>query len=112
MCRTSMRHWPRSCGCCAPAGDTSARCRSASCTRWGTCARFEDGQLLYLKEPEYHGNPVDPANGALVFETPGWNLIARARAAGFGGAYMRFVASELRGYVSEQTGLFIFCAQK
>lgn len=75
-------------------------------------ATLVDGRVIHLKEPEFHGNPVDPAGGALVFETPAWNLLERARAAGFSHAAMRFIASEERGYISENTGLFIFCAQK
>jgi len=71
-----------------------------------------DGEITYLKEPEYHGNPVDMDAGSLVFETPGWDIIARARAAGFSHAHMRFVASERYGYVSDNIGVFVFCAQK
>ncbi len=75
-------------------------------------SKFLDGQLVHLKEPEFHGNPVDPSGGALVFEVPGWDLLDRARSAGFSRAVMRFVASEEMGYISEHIGLFIFCAQK
>ena len=70
------------------------------------------GKVLHLKEPEYHGNPIDPAGGSLVFETPGWDIIDRAHAAGFSNAHMRFVASEKHGYITENTGVFVFCAQK
>jgi len=71
-----------------------------------------DGEITYLKEPEYHGNPVDVDAGSLVFETPGWDIIARARAAGFSHAHMRFVASEKHGYIADNIGVFVFCAQK
>jgi SAM-dependent methyltransferase len=75
-------------------------------------AKLANGRVVHLKEPEYHGNPVDPSGGSLVFETPGWNIIERAIAAGFSAAHMRFVASEHHGYLTENTGVFVFCAQK
>jgi SAM-dependent methyltransferase len=75
-------------------------------------ARLVNGEVIHLKEPEYHGNPVNPEGGSLVFETPGWDIIARARAAGFGTAQMRFVASEAHGYVTENTGVFVLIARK
>lgn len=74
-------------------------------------ARIVDGRVLHLTEPEYHGNPVDPA-GSLVFAIPGWDLLDRARRAGFSDACIRFVASARHGYVAENTGIFVFCARK
>ena len=74
-------------------------------------AQLVNGEIVHLKQPEYHGNPVDP-NGSLVFETPGWDILGRARAAGFSNAHMRFIASEKHGYISENTGIFVFCAQR
>lgn len=70
-----------------------------------------DGEVIHLKIPEYHGNPVSDG-GSLVFETPAWDIIERARAAGFSNPHMRFVCSERQGYLSENTGIFVFCAQK
>jgi SAM-dependent methyltransferase len=76
-------------------------------------ARLVDGRIQHLIEkPEYHGNPVDPERGSLVFETPGWDIIERAHLAGFSDAAMRFVASEAHGYVTENTGVFVFCARR
>jgi SAM-dependent methyltransferase len=74
-------------------------------------ARIERGKVVHLTEPEYHGNPIDP-RGSLVFELPGWDLIARAKAAGFADAHMRFVASTAHGYVADERGVFVFCAQR
>ncbi len=71
-----------------------------------------DGEVAHLKAPEYHGNPVDQDAGSLVFETPGWDIIRRAKAAGFTTAHMRFIASERHGYITDQTGVFVLCAQK
>ncbi len=75
-------------------------------------ARIVDGRLVHLLEPEYHGNPVDPAGGSLVFETPGWDIIERARAAGLTDPQMRFVASERHGILTDCTGVFVFWARK
>jgi SAM-dependent methyltransferase len=74
--------------------------------------KIVDGALVHLMPPEYHGNPVDAAGGSLVFETPAWDIIPRARAAGFRTASMRFVTSERHGYLTENMGVFVLCAQK
>jgi SAM-dependent methyltransferase len=68
------------------------------------------GEIKFLMEPEYHGNPV--GSPSLVFETPGWDILHRARSAGFSSVYMRFVASERYGYLTENTGVFVLCCQK
>lgn len=67
-------------------------------------ARWEDGRIVHLMEPEYHGNPVDPEGGALAFEIPGWNLLDRARAAGFQDVHMRFILSTAHGSIFEGIG--------
>ncbi len=73
-------------------------------------AQLVDGEVKHLMEPEYHGNPV--GSPSLVFELPGWDIVTRARAIGFSDAHMRFVASEKHGYLTENTGVFVFCCQK
>jgi SAM-dependent methyltransferase len=75
-------------------------------------AKIVDEVLIQLKAPEYHGNPMDIEGGSLVFETPGWDIIERARIAGFSKPQMRFVASEKHGYVTENTGVFVLVARK
>lgn len=59
-----------------------------------------DGRVEYITEPEYHGNPVDPAGGSLVFELPGWDVLDRLRDAGFKTATVRAVGSMPRGIVA------------
>ena len=71
-----------------------------------------DGKVIHHVEPEFHGNPVHPEGGSLVFEIPGWDIVPRAKAAGLGNAHMRFVASQAHGYVTENMGVFILCGQK
>jgi SAM-dependent methyltransferase len=73
-------------------------------------AHLADGEIRFLMEAEYHGNPV--GSPSLVFETPGWDILRRARSAGFSSASMRFVASEKYGYLTQNTGVFVLCCQK
>jgi SAM-dependent methyltransferase len=62
-------------------------------------ARFEAGGIVHLMEPEYHGNPIDPEAGSLVFQVPGWDILDLCRAAGFRRAEMIFISSAARGIV-------------
>jgi SAM-dependent methyltransferase len=70
-----------------------------------------DDAIEHLMPPEYHGNPVDPGGGSLVFEVPGWDVIERARDAGFSDAMMVFDSSMERGITaSELSGILAFVA--
>lgn len=72
-----------------------------------------NGEIDYHTEPEYHGNPVDPSGGALVFEIPAWDILDRLRSAGFSRASMRFIGSSERGILSAgMTGLFVLDATR
>ena len=72
---------------------------------------LRDGEIVHLKPPEVHGNPI-AASGSLVFETPGWNILERCRKAGFAQADIRFVASERHGYLTDHLGVSVLCARK
>jgi SAM-dependent methyltransferase len=72
--------------------------------------KIVDGEVNFVMEPEYHGNPV--GSPSLVFETPAWDILHRARSAGFSSAHMRFIASEEYGYLTDVTGVFVLCCQK
>ena len=75
-------------------------------------AELIDGQVNFLTEPEYHGNPVDE-KGSLVFEVPGWDILERARKAGFRDAFVRFLMSAKHAcFSSDAGGIFVFCFQK
>jgi SAM-dependent methyltransferase len=43
----------------------------------------EDGSIVHLRTPEYHGNPVDPEKGSLCFRYFAWEFIDDLRKAGF-----------------------------
>lgn len=75
-------------------------------------AKLEGGNVIHLTEPEYHGNPVDE-RGSLVFEIPGWDILDRARAAGFSDAYVKYVlSSDYACFSSDAGGIFVICLQK
>jgi SAM-dependent methyltransferase len=74
---------------------------------------IEGTQVKYLMEPEYHGNPMNPEKGSLVFEIPGWDMIERGKAAGFTDACFVFHASIKLGILGyELAGVFVYCACK
>lgn len=60
----------------------------------------EDGTVEHHTEPIYHGNPMDKMGGSLVFEIPGWDLLERARQAGFGRVVLRLLCDQNRGIVA------------
>lgn len=73
-------------------------------------ARMNAGKIEYLSAPEYHGNPVDP-QGSLVFEIPGWNILERARAAGWSSAEIVYEHSVKHGIVGGGvSGIFTMVA--
>jgi SAM-dependent methyltransferase len=76
-------------------------------------ARLIGTRVEHLAEPEYHGNPMRPDEGALVFELPGWDIISRARAAHFSDCYFAFISSARHGIVGKDiNGVFVFIAVK
>jgi SAM-dependent methyltransferase len=76
-------------------------------------AKLVNGQLVHLVEtPEYHGNPMR-AEGSLVFELPGWDILDRCRAAGFASASMKYIVSRRHGCLTADAGgIFVLCAQR
>lgn len=67
-------------------------------------AQLSGDKIIHLLDPEYHGNPVDPEGGALVFEVPGWDLLSRARAIGFRHCAIRYIASTRYACFGEYIG--------
>jgi len=64
-------------------------------------ARLVDGSITYLTAPEYHGNPMNAAEGSLVFEIPGWSVLDDLRRAGFADAWIVFWSSAERGFAGD-----------
>lgn len=72
---------------------------------------LKNGEIKHLLPPEIHGDPLSES-GSLVFETPGWDILDRARSAGFSDAYMHLVASAKHGYVGPVGGIFVMVLVK
>ena len=50
-------------------------------------ASLENGKVIHLLEPAYHGNPIDQENGSLIFYDYdydyGWDFISMLKKAGY-----------------------------
>jgi SAM-dependent methyltransferase len=76
-------------------------------------ARLNADGIEHLRPPEYHGNPVDPEGGSLVFQIPGWDILDLCRAAGFSDACMVFTGSARLGITSRDIpGVFVIEATR
>lgn len=63
-------------------------------------ATFENKKINHILEPEYHGNPVDPEGGSLVFTIPGFEIVNWCITSGFSKAEIIVYASEKRGIIA------------
>jgi hypothetical protein len=59
-------------------------------------------QAELLAEPKYHGNPVNPEAGSLVYQIPGWDLLDQARAAGLQDPCFQWIAAPSYGVVGQE----------
>lgn len=57
----------------------------------------DTGTIDFLSEPDYHGDPVRPEQGAVVFQIPGWDLLDQLKHAGFSDAAFHLVCSWKHG---------------
>jgi len=69
-------------------------------------ARMENGNIIYLTEPEYHGDPVSE-KGILCFTIFGWQVLEEFRQAGFRDAYVILIWSDIFGYLGGEQVFFI-----
>ncbi len=58
-----------------------------------------DGSINHLEPPEYHGNPSNPAKGALCFRHFGWRVLDDLRDAGFAEAQVLTWWDDKLGYL-------------
>ena len=66
-----------------------------------------------LMEPEFHGNPVDPEQGSLVYQIPGWDLLDQAREAGLAHPVIHWIDAPGYGVVGQETpGMMVLAAQR
>jgi len=52
---------------------------------------------LFRGEPEYHGDPIRPTRGSLVYQIPGWEILDLASTIGFSAAVIHLVSSWKHG---------------
>ncbi len=55
-----------------------------------------------LMEPEFHGNPVDPQGGSLVYQIPAWDVLDQARSAGLQDPTIHWLAAPSYGVVGQE----------
>jgi SAM-dependent methyltransferase len=70
--------------------------KSIEKARWNPFTRQPDIE----GEPDYHGDPIRPEAGALVYRVPGWEVLDQARSAGFSKAVIHAVASWKHGVLA------------
>lgn len=77
--------------------------------RW----RGEDQDPELLCEPEWHGDPVHPERGSLVYQIPGWELLDQLKAAGFRDAWLTTVSSSSYGVLGQELPMvFVLVAKR
>jgi SAM-dependent methyltransferase len=55
-----------------------------------------------LMEPEFHGDPVHPERGSLVYQIPAWDLLEQARAAGLSDPAIHWIAAPSYGVLGQE----------
>ena len=53
----------------------------------------DDQPALFRGEPEYHGDPIRPTRGSLVYQIPGWDILDLAATLGFSAVGMHLISS-------------------
>jgi SAM-dependent methyltransferase len=71
------------------------------------------GEAEPLMEAEFHGDPVRPRTGSLVYRIPGWGVLEQLQTAGFAEARMHHIASWKHGVLgSDLPGVMVIEARK
>jgi len=66
-----------------------------------------------LTEVEYHGDPVHPDRGSLVYQIPGWDILDQARRAGFSDPAIHWVAAPSYAIVGQELpGVMVLLARR
>jgi SAM-dependent methyltransferase len=69
-------------------------------------AKIEDGIIVHIQPPEYHGDPLS-GDGVLCFQHFGWQMLDQMRAAGFRDAYALCYYSREFGYLGGEQFMFV-----
>jgi SAM-dependent methyltransferase len=71
------------------------------------------GEAEHLMQAEFHGDPVRPEAGALVYRIPAWDVLDQLRGAGFLDVRMHHIASWKHGVLgSDLPGVLVIEAQR
>jgi hypothetical protein len=85
--------------------------QSASTVKALHLAQELDPELLV--EPEFHGDPVQPKRGSLVYRIPGWEFLDQLREAGFEDPRIEAIHSPTYGILgAEIPWILVFLAQR
>jgi SAM-dependent methyltransferase len=69
------------------------------------------GDVEYVMEAEYHGNPMDSNRGSLVFQIPGWDILNIVQDAGFKHSGFLLMTSKKAGFTSrDYPGIMVLMA--
>lgn len=85
---------------------------------WGSKSTIQkaevgpNGNIVYLTEPEFHGDPLRK-QGILVYQVPGWDILLEFLKAGFRDAAVCYLSSADAAIIGHHcSGCFVFVAQK
>jgi hypothetical protein len=67
----------------------------------------DEGNIVHLAEPEYHGDPVGGGHGILCYTVFGWEVLDEFRKAGFTDVYAVLVWSDVFGYLGGEQLFFV-----
>jgi hypothetical protein len=71
------------------------------------------GEPQLLAEADFHGDPIRPQHGSLVYRIPGWELLSQLQQAGFSQARMHHIASWKHGVLgSDLPGVLVIEAER
>ncbi|MFM9103941.1 MAG: class I SAM-dependent methyltransferase, partial [Cyanobium sp.] len=71
------------------------------------------GEAEVRGEPNYHGDPVRPQHGSLVYRIPGGEILEQLQQAGFSEAHMHHIASWKHGVLgSDLPGVLVIEAER
>lgn len=77
--------------------------------RWNPTSATPD----IIGQPDFHGDPIRPDQGSLVYQIPGWELLDQTREAGFHTALIHAVTSWKHGVLGgDISGVLVMEAQR
>ena len=71
------------------------------------------GEIRTIGDAEFHGDPIRPEAGSLVYRIPGWDVLEQLRAAGFSDVAIHHITSWKHGVLgSDLPGVLVIAAQR